>query len=349
MKEGLEDRFNFFIPVEFEKATTKKGEEVMKVRGIASTDDKDSEDEVLLPMGFELDRFVNHGQINWNHQGKNDPSKIIGEPNLARITPEGRLYIEGTLYKGHPLAESVWQYAKTLQANGSSRKLGWSIEGRATERDPQNPKRITKALITGVAITPTPVNVNTFVDLCKGSQKNDFVNYEYEKESLLEKAENESNYLFEFENSGKKYGITKSFNVEELTKGGEGSRGGKVIGHTRSGKPIYQSSDDNNTKDYGKEDHEDAANEHWNTAFNSMGKVKVGFSDSIYAHKTPFEHHNQQRKFHESKFTKAMDIAATTPLIPQSLDKEPKILEPVIRQAILNGLIPIEQIINKFK
>jgi hypothetical protein len=27
-----------------------------------------------------------------------------------------------------------------------------------------------------------------------------------------------------------------------IEKGGEGSRGGKIIGHTKSGKPIYQSS-----------------------------------------------------------------------------------------------------------
>lgn len=263
MKESLDDKFNFFIPVEFEKAKTAKGEEIMRVRGVASTDDKDSEEEVLLPVGFQLDRFINYGQINWNHQGKNDPGKIIGEPDIARITPDGKLYIEGTLYKGHPLAESVWQYAKTLEANGSKRKLGWSIEGRATERDPMNPKRITKALITGVAITPTPVNVNTYVDLCKGEQKNDYINYEYDKESILEKAEKESKYLFEFENSGKKYGITKSFTVEEIEK--------------------------------------------------------------------------------------CMDVAATKPLVPESLDKKPKVLEPAIRKAVLNGFIPLKLILSRLK
>jgi hypothetical protein len=46
---------------------------------------------------------------------------------------------------------------------------------------------------------------------------------------------------------------------DELVKGGEGSRGGKIIGHTKSGKPIYDSFDHPSHKDFTKEDHGDAA------------------------------------------------------------------------------------------
>ena len=142
--------------------------------------------------------------------------------------------------------------------------MGWSIEGRSLERDPQNPKRITKALITGVAITPTPVNCATYLDLVKGIQEEDYTNYKYDPEyDLIEKSESESKYLYEFSNNGKKFGITKSFDVEEIDK--------------------------------------------------------------------------------------CMDVAATKPLVPESLDKKPKVLEPVIRKAILNGLIPVELIYNRFK
>lgn len=42
--------------------------------------------------------------------------------------------------------------------------------------------------------------------------------------------------------------ILKAFGENEIEKGGEGSRGGKVIGHTKSGKPIYE--DGNFKKDY---------------------------------------------------------------------------------------------------
>lgn len=45
----------------------------------------------------------------------------------------------------------------------------------------------------------------------------------------------------------------------DLEKGGEGSKGGKVIGHTKSGKPIYENKDAKYHKDFDKEDHIDAA------------------------------------------------------------------------------------------
>lgn len=36
--------------------------------------------------------------------------------------------------------------------------------------------------------------------------------------------------------------LNKAYNTFSLMKGGEGSRGGKIIGHTSSGKPIYENS-----------------------------------------------------------------------------------------------------------
>lgn len=60
--------------------------------------------------------------------------------------------------------------------------------------------------------------------------------------------------------------IFKSFsNVEDvLNKGGEGSKGGKVIGHTKSGKPVYRNHTVKNKvyKDFTKQDHADASKLH---------------------------------------------------------------------------------------
>ncbi len=207
--------FNFWVPAEFEKSVKKGTEEkVMKIKGIASTPDVDSDGETLEPVGFDLSRFLSTGFLNYNHQAKTDASKIIGEPTLAKVTPDGKLYVEGILYNGHPLAESVWNLAEVLALNKSNRKIGFSIEGRALERDHVNPKRITKALLTGLAVTPTPVNTNTYLDLCKGTQKEDFIDYEFEEDAELMKSIGK--YIFEFSCDGKKYGITKSFEVEEI-------------------------------------------------------------------------------------------------------------------------------------
>ena len=49
-----------------------------------------------------------------------------------------------------------------------------SIEGRALERDPKNPKHITKAIINNIALTFTPVNFNSYIEIAKGIQTQDF-------------------------------------------------------------------------------------------------------------------------------------------------------------------------------
>ncbi len=59
--------------------------------------------------------------------------------------------------------------------------------------------------------------------------------------------------------------------VREICKGGEGSRGGKVIGHTKSGKPIYNgkfNGTETNYKDFSAEDHKDAHELHKKLAKN---------------------------------------------------------------------------------
>lgn len=176
------DIFNLFIPASFE--IEKGGQEgeikSMRIKGIASTPDKDAQEEILEPGGFILDRLLTQGFINYNHQAKNDPSFIIGEPEVAKIIPNKGLYLEGKLYNNSSLARSVYELGKVLEEENSDRRLGFSIEGKALERDPSNPKRITKALITGVAVTPTPVNANTIVEICKGNYEDAFVEeYKY--------------------------------------------------------------------------------------------------------------------------------------------------------------------------
>lgn len=218
----MKDRFNFYLPAELEKGKSEDtGEEVMKIKGIASTPDKDSDGEILEPMGFDVSRFLSHGFFNYNHLGRKDASAIIGEPTKAEVTNKG-LYIEGELYKGHPLAKSVWELAKILTKNNSKRRLGYSIEGRALERDKMNPKRITKALITGCAVTPSPVNKNTFLDLVKGEQSEDFVEVQVEPEKT------DNDYLYETTLGGRTYRVNKSFQFIEVEKaitagGGTGS------------------------------------------------------------------------------------------------------------------------------
>ena len=191
----------------------------MRVKGVASTNDQDSEGETLEPVGYELDRFLRYGFINYNHLAKTDAAKIIGEPDAAHVTKDGKLYIEGKLYNTE-LAKSVYNLADTLKKAKSKRssRLGWSIEGRALERDPGNPKRITKAMITGVAITPSPVNSNTYVDIAKGKQKADFIEPAFSIDPV-----NGETYLLEYENDdGSTVRVNRDFSIN-IKKNGKKS------------------------------------------------------------------------------------------------------------------------------
>jgi hypothetical protein len=220
MKITADDKFNFFVPVEFEKGTEEMpdgtSKKVLRIKGIASDDSEDFDGEVLDPAGFDLDYFNRYGLINWNHTAKNSPKGIIGEPTLARI--EGnKMYVEGVLYSELPLAQDVYDLAELLQKSGSKRKLGFSIEGKAVSKDPMNKKRITRAKITGLAITATPVNSNTLVEVMKGICTEPWCEYQYEEESSLEKgldANGGAVYIIDIERDGKHITVDKEFNIK---------------------------------------------------------------------------------------------------------------------------------------
>lgn len=161
------NKFKFFFPVDISKAKDKDGNEIMRLGGIASTMDKDSDGEFLDPTGFDITEFKKTGLVNWHHQTKNSPAAIIGEPYKAEIRKDG-FYVETDLYADSPLAREVFETAQILAKNSKTRKLGYSIEGTVLEKDENNPKIIKRAIITGLAITHMPKNAQTFADIIKG-------------------------------------------------------------------------------------------------------------------------------------------------------------------------------------
>jgi hypothetical protein len=162
------ENFNFWVPLTLMKGGvgTSNPEPGLYLEGIASTADKDADGEYLDPKGFDLSYFMQGGIVNWHHQAAKDPDAIIGEPVEARIT-KGGLYVKVRLYEEDPLAIKVFNKARQMEANSKTRRMGFSIEGQATERDPDNEAIVTKAMITGLAITHMPKNSNTFATVCK--------------------------------------------------------------------------------------------------------------------------------------------------------------------------------------
>lgn len=88
------------------------------------------------------------------------------------------------------------------------------------------------------------------------------------------------------------------YDMIDLMKGGEGSRGGKIIGHTSSGKPIYspktlaQYKKENtgggvlpktqSHDDYEKKDHEDAAEFHSKNVKGNGAEDKMHMESKMY-------------------------------------------------------------------
>lgn len=188
MARNLEDKFIFWCPLEkAQDLDPTTGEPIMKLGGIASTSDEDSDGEFLDPKGFDIKPLLESGMVNWHHQAKGQPATIIGEPTKAEIRPEG-LYIETVLYPSSKIACDVWELAETLEKDSKTRRLGYSIEGRVVKRKSNNKnspdyKKIEKAIITGVAITHQPKNPKTFANIIKGEIDDDF---EEEEEKSLD-------------------------------------------------------------------------------------------------------------------------------------------------------------------
>lgn len=164
----IDNKFNFFIPATFEKSTDEAGKAIVKLKGVASSDKEDSDGETLIPQGFDFQPLLKTGFLNWNHQASKTAKAICGEPTFAKIIDNGKsFYIEGFLYPNEE-GKYVADLAETLERYSPTRRLGFSIEGQALERDPLNEKKITRARITGVAITQSPKNPNTLMSLVKG-------------------------------------------------------------------------------------------------------------------------------------------------------------------------------------
>ena len=208
----MNNDFNFYVPLDNHdiiKAAKKTGEDRYKnmlLSGVASDNSEDLSGEILEPTGYITDVFLKSGNVNYEHLAKKSPKFIIGKPISAKVSGNDFL-IKAKLLSKSQLARDTWDKLIELEEEGSPVRAGWSIEGKALQRDPMNPKRITKALITNVALTFNPVNQNTFADICKGIQQNDFV------EQTFSELEVEEPYIFEFIMNGKKVRVNKNYDI----------------------------------------------------------------------------------------------------------------------------------------
>lgn len=166
--------FGFHIPMELVEERIYKGR-VLKdgqrpIKGVASTPHKDLQSEFVVQKGLNTRYFLKHGYYNDDHQ-KGHKHKV-GQPLMAEVKSTkdryGKstigLYNEGFLWRAgfHEGADAICELYKAQRASDADRKMGFSIEGKVLQRDGN---RILKAWVQDIAITASPINTYTWMDL----------------------------------------------------------------------------------------------------------------------------------------------------------------------------------------
>lgn len=135
-----------------------------RIQGVISTDDTDLQGESVAQGGLDFDYFLKKGWLNYDH--KAGIENILGYP--LKVERSGnKTHLTGVLLLDKPLAREIYDTAQSLAKAGAPRSLGFSVEGHVIERDRTDPKRITRAKVINVAITPSPINPQTQLELLK--------------------------------------------------------------------------------------------------------------------------------------------------------------------------------------
>lgn len=156
----MKDTFKIVVPAEIHKGK----DDTYFVRGIASTQNIDSQDEIVLQDGADFTPIAEgRGILNWDHQ--KGPENVVGLLDKYSKTKDG-IYVEGRLFKNHQKAKSIQEIMSSLGKRDKGR-MGMSIEGQILKRNSSNPKIVEKCRINAVALTLNPVNCDTYVELMK--------------------------------------------------------------------------------------------------------------------------------------------------------------------------------------
>lgn len=155
--------FQFWMPVTaLDVSKSSKGKDGKRwIQGIASTNARDLQGEIVDQNGIDFSYFLKNGYLNDDH--KPGPEHKVGQPTEAKVTKNG-LWIKGFLFNNHRKADEYWELMNALTASDASRKVGFSIQGKVKRR---NGKEIAECWIQDVALTPAPVNTTTWAEIVK--------------------------------------------------------------------------------------------------------------------------------------------------------------------------------------
>lgn len=172
MADGAEATFE--VPIAFSKAyigkfTNNVGEQKdgRIIEGIASTEGKDQQGEVVLQDKMDCSYLLEKGYLNWNHSHAPEDQigkplevvKLPGGPNTPNNLPA--TYFRALLFDNVNRAEAVWTLSKaidTSSGHGMDRSLGFSVEGGVKVR---NGNVLVETVVRHMAVTHEPVNAQS--------------------------------------------------------------------------------------------------------------------------------------------------------------------------------------------
>lgn len=176
-----EEDFQFFMPAQpILKAGKDDKDGKRWIQGIASTNARDLQGEVVVQDGIDFNYFLRNGYFNDDH--KDGPEHKVGEPTKCKVTKDG-LWVKGFLYKSEKQQRSghYWDLIQAQNAEGDSqRNVGFSIQGKVLKR---KGNVIERCWIQDVAITTAPINARTWAEVVKSLSASDWEADEEEKET----------------------------------------------------------------------------------------------------------------------------------------------------------------------
>ncbi|NBV35890.1 MAG: hypothetical protein EBR94_01295 [Bacteroidetes bacterium] len=172
ISEGVTATFQ--VPLMFSKAfvgqyTNKTGDIKTGriIEGIASTEDKDQQGEIVIQDKMDCSYLLEKGYLNWNHS--HAPEDQIGKPlEVIKLpggpnTPNGlpATFFRALLFESMPRSEAVWGLSKALEdasGIGEDRFLGFSVEGGVRVR---HGTVLAETVVRHMAATHEPVNAQS--------------------------------------------------------------------------------------------------------------------------------------------------------------------------------------------
>jgi hypothetical protein len=136
------------------------------ISGIASSETADADEDEIDQSGLDWSFCLKKGIFTYEHPV--DIGRLAGYPEKVESVrlSNGALAtrVSGQLYLNRPFGKLVYDTQKAMAEAGGRRTLGFSIEGRVLPGGRKG-KRVTKAQVLSIAISPVPKNPDTWMDI----------------------------------------------------------------------------------------------------------------------------------------------------------------------------------------